>query len=72
MVLVAVRQHQRRDAPFLLQVREVRNDPVDAEQIGIREHDAGIDHDRGLAPRERQHVHAELTESAEGNDFEHR
>ena len=57
--------------PFLLQVREVRDDPVDAEQFGVRKHDAGIDHDGRLTPRERQHVHAELAKSTKRNDFEH-
>ena len=71
VILVAVRQHERGDAPFLLQVREIRNDPIDAEQLGIRKHDAGVDDDGRLAPGEREHVHAELTESAERHDFEH-
>ena len=60
-----MRQHERGDAALLLQVRQIRNDPIDAEQLGIREHDAGVDDDRRLAPGERQHVHAELAEPAE-------
>ncbi len=71
VILVAVRQHERGGAPFLLQIGEVRDDPVDAEQFGVGEHHAGIDDDRRLAPGEREHVHAELAESAERNDFEH-
>ncbi len=71
VVLVAVRQHERGGGAFLLQVGEVRNDPVHAEQIGIGEHHARVDDDRRLAPGEREHVHAELAESAERNDFEH-
>ena len=71
VILVPVRQHERGGAPFLLQVREIGNDPIHAEQFGIGEHDAGVDDDRRLAPGERQHVHAELAESAERNDFEH-
>ena len=72
VILVAVRQHERGGAPFLLQVGQVRNDPIHAEQLGVREHHAGVDDDRRLAPGEREHVHAELAESAERNDFEHR
>ncbi len=71
VVLVAVRQHEGRGAPFLLQVGEVRDDPVHAEQFGVREHDAGIDHDGRLTPGERQHVHAELAKSAKRYDLEH-
>jgi len=71
VILVTVRQHERGSAPFLLQVRQVRNDPVHAQQLGVGEHDACVDEDRRLAPREREHVHAEFAESAERNDFEH-
>ncbi len=72
VILVAVRQHERGDAPFLLQVGQIRNDAVDAEQLGVREHHARVDDDRRLAPGEREHVHAELAEPAERHDFEHR
>ena len=72
VILVAVRQHERRHAPFLLQVREIRNDAIDAQQFRIRKHHAGIDDDRRLTIGERQHVHAELAESAKRHDFEHR
>ena len=71
VILVAVRQHERGDAPLLLQVGQVRNDPIDAQQFGIGEHDARVDDDGRLAPGERQHVHAELAETAERDDFEH-
>ena len=71
MVFVAVRQHERGGAPFLLQVRQIRNDQIDAQQFRIREHDAGVDDDRRVAPGERQHVHAELAESAERDNVEH-
>ena len=71
VILVAVRQHQRGARALLLQVGEVRDDAVDAEQLGVREHHAGIDDDGRLAPGERQHVHAELAEAAERHDFEH-
>ena len=71
VILVAVRQHEGGDAPFLLQVREIRDDPIHAEQLRIREHHARVDDDRRLTPGEREHVHAELAESAERYDFEH-
>ena len=71
VVLMAVRQHERGGAPFLLQIGEVRDDPVNTQQFGVRKHDAGIDHDGCLTPGEGQHVHAEFAETAERNDFEH-
>jgi hypothetical protein len=71
VVFMAVRQHEGGDAPFLLQIRHVRNDAIDAQQFRIRKHDAGIDDDGRLTPGERHHVHPELTDSAEWNDFEH-
>ncbi len=71
MVLVAMCEHQRRGAPFLLEVGQIRNDQIHAQEFGIREHDAGVHDDRCLAPGEREHVHAELAEAAEGHYFEH-
>ena len=71
VILVAVRQHERGGAPFLLQIREIRNDPIHAEQFRVREHHAGVDDNRRLTPGEREHVHPELAESAERYDFEH-
>ena len=64
VILVAVRQHERRGAPFLLQVREIRNDPIHAQQLRVREHHARVDDDGRLTPGEREHVHPELAESA--------
>src|SRR6266446_6126078 len=64
-------QSSRGGAAFLLQVREIGNDPIHPEQLGIREHDAGVDDHRGFTPGERHHVHPELAESAKRNDFEH-
>ncbi len=36
VIFVAVRQHQRGGAPFLLQVGQIRNDAIDAQQFGVR------------------------------------
>ncbi len=71
VILVPVRQHQRARAAFLLEIGEVRDDAVHAEQLGVREHHAGIHDDGRLTPGERQHVHSELAEAAERHDFEH-
>jgi hypothetical protein len=71
VVFVTVRQHQGGDRASLLQVREIRNDPIDAEQLRVGEHHARIDDDRRFVPAERQHVHAELAESAKRHHFKH-
>ena len=71
VILVPVGQHQRARAAFFLEIREVRDDAVHAEQLGVREHHPGIHDDGRLAPIERQHVHSELAEAAERHDFEH-
>src|SRR5919198_1478560 len=44
VILVPMSQHEGRDAPFLLQVREIRNDQIDAEQVGVGKHHACVDH----------------------------
>ncbi len=71
VILVAVRQHQRGDA-VLLQLPQVRNDQVDAEQLRLGEHHARIDEDGRVAAGDDHHVHAELAEPAERDDLERR
>ena len=71
VILVAVRQDQRLDlvAPRL-DVGHVGNDQIDAELVGIRKHDAGVDEDRRVLPRHGHHVHAELAEASQCDDLE--
>ncbi len=71
VILVSMRQNERRHVPLLLQVGQIGNDPIHPQQLGVREHHAGVDDDRGLAPAECEHVHAELAETAESYNFEH-
>ena len=52
---------------ILLQIGDVGNDQVDAEQFGFGEHHAGVDDDDVVAEAQRHHVHAEFAETAEGN-----
>src|SRR5258707_13537339 len=68
MIFVAVRQNDCANVlAILFQIRDVWNDQIDAQQLGLREHHAGIDHDEVVAVAKRHHVHAELTETTEGN-----
>jgi len=71
VILVPVRQDERRQL-VLRQLAQVRDDQVHAEQLGLREHDTGIDKDGGLAAGDHHHVHAELADAAERNDVERR
>ena len=66
VILVPVRQHERGE-PVLLQLAQIRDDQIDAEQLGLREHHAGIDDDGRLATGDDHHVHAELANAAERN-----
>ncbi len=71
VVLVTVGQHECLDLVAAgFQVGAVGDDQIDAELVGIREHDTGIHDDRGVLPGQRHHVHAELAEAAERDDFE--
>src|SRR5439155_5523848 len=71
VILVTVREDERSGAALLLQIGEVWNNAIDPEELGVGEHDTSIDDDRRLAPGKGEHVHAELTEPAERNHFEH-
>src|SRR4029453_17332941 len=71
VILVSMREHEGFHlAPFLFQPRQIRNDQIDTELVGVGKHDTSVDDDRGVAPRDRHHVHAELSEAAERDDLE--
>ena len=71
VILVTVGQYERGD-PVLLELPQIRDDQIDAEEFRLREHDAGVDKHRRLAARDEQHVHAEFSEPAERDQFERR
>ena len=52
------------------EVGDVRDDDVDAEQIALRKHQAGVDDEDVFVPANGHAVHAELAKSADGNDLE--
>src|SRR6266704_1261130 len=52
---------------IVLEVGNVGNDEVDAEQFGFGEHHARVDNDDVVAVAKRHHVHAKFTETAQGN-----
>ena len=73
VVLVAVGEDQRRHAAAaLVEVVERRDDQIDARQIGLREHRAGVDEEGGLPTRHGQHVQAELAQPAQRHDIDRR
>jgi hypothetical protein len=71
VILVRVGEHERLDlvAPSLDE-RQIGNDQIHSELIGIGKHDTGVDEDRCVLPRHRHHVHAELPEASEWDDLE--
>ena len=68
VVLVRVREEDGPHAVALAQVREVRQDEIDAEMLVSREGEAGVDDDDLLAQLEDGHVLAHLAEPAERDD----
>ena len=76
VILVGVGEDDRAHRPpAIAQVREVREDQVDAEVLVAREREPGVDDDRIVAVLVDGHVLADLAEAAERNDshrFGHR
>ena len=71
VVLVPVRQHDGTHIlPVFNQVGDVGHDNVDAQQLRLGEHQAGVDDDDVVFPAQRQAVHPELAQPAQGNDFQ--
>ena len=71
VVLVAVGEDDGADVCLVFnQVGDIGDDDIDAEQFRLREHEAGVDHDNVVFPAEREAVHAELAQPAEGDDFQ--
>ena len=54
--------------PLFLQIADIRDDQVDAQELGAGEHDAAVHRDHGVTPLQRQHVGAELSQPSQGND----
>ena len=70
VVLVAVGKDDGADVLLVLnEVGDVGYDDVDAEQLRFREHEPGVDDDYVVFPADREAVHAEFAEAAEGDDF---
>ncbi len=54
----------------LLEVGDVGDDDVNAEEFGFGEHEAGVDDDDVITEVEGHHVHAEFAKAAEGDGKE--
>ena len=63
-----VRTMPRKRSPSSRRYVEVGNDDVDAEHLGVGEHDAAVDGDRRVVVLEDQAVEADLAEPAERDD----
>ncbi len=71
VIFVAVGQHERREL-VLLELAEIRDDQIHAEQLRLREHHARIDEDGRVAARDDHHVHPEFADAAERDQLERR
>ncbi len=70
VVFVAVGEDQAADVfAILLEVGEVGGDDVDAQEFGVGEHHAGVEHDDVVAIADGHAVHAELAEASERDDL---
>ena len=71
VVLVAVRQDDGAHMLLVLnQVGDIGNNDIDAQQLRLRKHQPRVDHDNVVFPAQRKAVHAELAQSAQGNDLQ--
>ena len=71
MVFVAVGEDDGPDMIAIFQqIGDIGDDDVNAQQLGFRKHEAGVNHDDVVAPAKGHAVHAELTESAERDDVQ--
>ena len=52
------------------QIRDIRNDNINAQQLRLRKHQSGVDDDNVVFPTQREAVHTELAKSAEGDNFQ--
>ena len=71
MVLVRMRQEHGTNAP-LTQIREVRQDEIDAEMLVPGERQAGVHDHELLAQLVHRHVLADLAEAAQRDDPQYR
>ena len=68
MIFVAVGQDNGTDVlAILLEVGDVGDDEVDAEELGFGEHHAGIDDEDIVTETKDHHVHSKFAETAEGD-----
>ena len=68
VVLVAVGEHHPPEGrPLGQKVGEVRDDPVDAQHLVVREHDAAVESDQVVPGLHQHHVEPDLAEAAQGD-----
>jgi hypothetical protein len=66
VIFVTVGENNGADeGAILLEVRDVWDDEIDAQEFGFREHHAGVDDEDVVADPEGHHVHAKFAETAE-------
>jgi hypothetical protein len=54
----------------LNEICDIGDDNVNAKQLRFRKHQSGVDDDNVVFPTERQAVHSELAQTAQGDYFQ--
>ena len=71
VILVPVGQdNAAHPLPVLDQVGNIRDDNIDAQQLGFRKHQARVDDDDIVTPANGHAVHSELAQPAQGHDVQ--
>ena len=65
--MMSVKQPKPRPRAILLQIGDIGNNQVNAEQFGFGEHHARVNDDDVVTETQGHHVHAEFAETAERN-----
>jgi len=72
VIFVTVCEDDRFDlVAILLEIGDVGDDEIDAEEFGFGEHHAGVNNDDGFADANGHHVHTEFAETTE-RDYSYR
>ena len=71
MVFVSMGEHDALDPlPVFDQVGDIGDNNIDAQQFGLRKHQAAVDDDDIVTPSYGHAVHSELAQAAKGYDVQ--
>src|SRR5665213_1011942 len=71
VIFVAMGKNNRAHMLLVLnQVSDIGYHNVNAKQLRLRKHEAGVNYDNVVFPAQRKAVHAELAQATQGNNFQ--